>query len=265
MFEKQIGKTIPEVSHKIIEHPDRSVYYNHIHNHCEILLFISGNADYNIDGQLFTPSPYDMLFIPAATYHYLIPTSSAKYENYVIGFLPELIDESHYRKLFSPPLMISAKDDSELRSFFSRLELYAQMYSERDFSESASALIKELATYCSYKKDDLKFRKSDHITYVEDIIKYISDNVERPLSARDIAHRFLLSQSYVQNIFSQNMHIGLKKYIMQKKIYSAHSDIRCGMRPIDACEKYNFGDYSNFYRLYKKTFGVSPSGTTQDD
>lgn len=260
MFQRQIGKSILEVSHKCIEHPQRSVYFNHIHNHCEILLFISGDADYNIDGQVFRPSPYDMLFIPAATYHYLIPTSSARYENYVIGISPEIMSEEHYRKLFSPPLMINIKDDGELRSFFSRLDTYNKLYSDEDFFECASALIRELLTYCAYRKGELNFGRSGYITYIEDIVRYISDNIEKELNADIIAHHFLLSKSYVQNIFSQGMHIGLKKYIMQKKIYSAHADIAGGMRPVDACEKYNFGDYSSFYRLYKKTFNISPSG-----
>ena len=258
MFEKK-GDKIFEISHKCIEQPQRSVYFNHIHNHCEILLFISGNADYNIDGQIFKPSPYDMLFIPAATYHYLIPTSSARYENYVIGVPPEFIGGEHYEKLFSAPLMISIKDDDELRGFFSRIDLYKSLYSEKDFEECITALIKELFIYCAYKKDTLGVRKSGTAAYIESIVKYISENIESPLDSEIIAQHFHISRSYLQNLFSQSMHIGLKKYIMQKKIYSAHSDIINGLRPIEACEKYNFCDYSSFYRLYKKTFGISPS------
>ena len=259
MFEKQIGKSIFEVSHKCIEHPRKSVYFNHIHNHCEILLFISGNAKYNIDGQFFSPSPYDMLFIPAATYHYLIPTSSARYENYVIGISQDIVGEEHYKKLFSHPLMINIKDDAEIKGFFTRLDLYEKIYSAEDFESCVNALIRELVTYCSYKKRELNCGKVGSSTYIEDIVKYVSDHIEEELDADRIAHHFLLSKSYVQNIFSKEMHIGLKKYVMQKKIYSAHSDISNGMRPIDACEKYNFGDYSSFYRLYKKTFSHSPS------
>ena len=91
MFQRQIGSSVLEVSHKLMESPNQSVYFNHIHNHCEILLFIRGQADYNIDGQIFSPSPYDLLFIPAATYHYLIPTASVPYENYVIGIDPQTV------------------------------------------------------------------------------------------------------------------------------------------------------------------------------
>ena len=258
MFERRIGENIPEVSHKLIERPNRGVYFNHIHNHCEMLLFIRGEADYNIDGQIFTPSPFDLLFIPAATYHYLMPTASVPYENYVIGISPAVVGDKHYQKLFSPPLMINIKEDTELRSFFTRLDLYHENFSGEDFSRCAESLIRELVTYCSYGKNSLHSVHSGSIAYIDEIIGYITQNIEKPLDADGIAHHFLLSKSYVQNLFSQNMHIGLKKYIMQKKIYAAHADLGQGASPCEVCEKYAFGDYSIFYRLYKKTFSVSP-------
>lgn len=258
MFLEQIGDRILEVSHKRIECPTQSVYFNHIHNHCELLLFISGDADYNIDGQVYRPSPYDLLFIPAATYHYLIPTSSAPYENYVIGVHPSLFPAQQYQKLFSPPLMINAQEDEELRGFFTRLDRYHSLYAPADFARCAEALILELLTYCCYRKDSLHHVRSGSLNHIDEIVRYVTEHLEEPLDASIIAHHFLLSKSYVQNMFSQNMHIGLKKYIMQKKIYAAHADILRGMRPIDACEKYGFGDYSSFYRLYKRSFSDSP-------
>ena len=258
MFLKNIGKGFFEVSHKRIEVPNQSVYFNHIHNHCELLLFLSGDAHYNIDGKEFSPKAYDLIFIPAATYHYLMPTSDSPYENYVIGFDPDIISGEHYKKLFSAPLMINIKDDSELVGFFTRLDLYNDTYSEGDFALCAAALIRELVTYCSYAKDKLAGAHSGENTLIDKIINLINKNIEEPLDAERISEQLHLSVSYVQNVFSQRMHIGLKKYITQKKIYAAHADIARGMTPGEACEKYGFGDYSTFYRLYKKHFASSP-------
>ena len=93
---------------------------------------------------------------------------------------------------------------------------------------------------------------------VETMLGLIAENLEKPLDADFLAREMMLSKSYVQNIFTQKMHIGLKKFIMQKKIYAAHAELSGGASPMDVCEKYAFGDYSVFYRLYRKTFGVSP-------
>lgn len=258
MFQVRINDMIPEVSHKRIERPTQSVYFNHIHNHCELLLFISGQANYNIDGQVFSPSAYDLLFIPAATYHYLIPTASVPYENYVIGIDPSMIPSEHYNTLFTSPLMISIKDDPQLLNFFDQLDYYRSHYSSRDFNTCTSCTVQQLLTYCAYHKPELTSASSGSLPYIDGIIKYINANLESPLDAESIARHFSLSKSYVQNLFTQKMHIGLKKYIMQKKIYAAHADLSGGISPMDVCEKYAFGDYSIFYRLYKKTFETSP-------
>lgn len=258
MFQIAISDMIPEVSHKRIEHPTQNVYYNHIHNHCEILLFISGQADYNIDGQIYSPSPYDLLFIPAATYHYLIPTASIPYENYVIGIDPSCINSVHYNNLFTAPLMISIKEDPQLLQFFKQMDHDQRMYEPNDLEICTTCLIRQIITYCAYHKPELTSGSSGSLPYIDGIIQFINNNLELPLDADMIAHHFSLSKSYVQNLFTQKMHIGLKKYIMQKKIYAAHADLSRGNTPMEVCEKYAFGDYSIFYRLYCKTFETSP-------
>ena len=258
MFHAAIHDMIPEISHKRIDHPTQSVYFNHIHNHCELLLFISGQADYNIDGQVFSPSPYDLLFIPAATYHYLIPTASIPYENYVIGIDPGLIKPEHYQKLFTSPLMISIKEDPQLLHFFRQLDHDHTRYTASDFEVCADCLIRQLITYCAYHKAELTSVGCGALPYIDGIIQYINMHLDQPLDADIIAKHFSLSKSYVQNIFTQKMHIGLKKFIMQKKIYAAHADLSRGATPVEVCEKYAFGDYSVFYRLYCKTFETSP-------
>lgn len=258
MFQKKIGNDILEVSHKRIEHPGKSLYFKHIHNHCEILLFINSDVDYSIDGQIFKPAPYDLLFVPAATYHYVSAITPTPYENYVIGISPEFIPAAQYQKLFSPPLMIHVENDNELISFFKRLDFYHTCYEEEDFSHCAASLIRELVTYCSYQKDEWTSAHSENQTHIDKIIRYIAEHLEQPLDAEEIARECLLSKSYIQNIFSRHMRIGLKRYIMQKKIYAAHNDLLRGLSPNEACEKYCFGDYSVFYRLYKRTFHESP-------
>ncbi|MBR5011864.1 MAG: helix-turn-helix transcriptional regulator [Clostridia bacterium] len=258
MFSEQIGTQILEISHKRIESPSQSVYFNHIHNYGEILLFITGQANYNIDGQIFTPKPYDIFFVPAATYHYLIPTASVPHENYVIGIAPTFIDAEKYEKLFRTPMMFSLKDDLELYSYFKRLDSYYEQYSIDDFLCCAQCLVRELVTYCYYHKNALTSVCSTNLTHINNMITYIHEHLDQELDADKIAQHLMMSKSYVQNLFSQNMHIGLKKYIMQKKIHAAHMDISQGLTPSAVCDKYAFGDYSSFYRLYRKTFGVSP-------
>lgn len=258
MFERKIGNDIFELSHKLIPNPDKSTYINHIHSYCELLLFISGDVIFNIDGHLFEPKPYDLFLIPKATYHYMIPNCEVAYENYVIDLSPELMTNAQYDRIFSPPYKLNIRSNSELCEFFSRLDKYSEIYSESDFDSVSLMVVQELLKYCEYIRKAEKNHDSKKRGIVENIIEYISENLEEALNASSIASRFYISKSHLQNLFSQEMHISLKQYILQKKIFAANDDLKKGLSPGDVCKKYNFGDYTSFYRSYRKYFTIAP-------
>ena len=263
VFEAKLSYPIYEISHKYVETPDAEQYAQHMHECCEFLLFIQGDANYNIDGILHSPRPYDLLIIPKATYHYFIPKSPVPYENYVLDFHPNLIPQQHYKKLFSAPMIINIQNDAEFCHYFRMLDFYHKTYSPEDFAFASKSLLRELLVFCSYRLEESMVVESLRNPLVETMIRLISDNLESPLDADFLAREMMLSKSYVQNDFSQSMHIGLKQYISQKKIFAAQNDIMNGMSSADVCTKYGFSDYSVFFRLYKKTLGYSPRQTKQ--
>ena len=261
MFEVKAAYPIYEISHKRVDAPDANQYAKHIHSCCELLLFVSGDASYNIDGVLHTPRPYDLLLIPKTIYHYFIPHSPVPYENYVLDFHPSMTSPHHYKKLFSHPMILNIREDREFRHFFERLDYYHDTYSAEDFAVCANSLLRELLVFCSYRLKDAVRVEPERNALVDTMVRLIAENLEKPLDAEFLARELMLSKSYVQNVFSQSMHIGLKQYITQKKIFAAQNDLLGGMSSADVCAKYGFSDYSVFFRLYKKTLGYSPRQT----
>ena len=261
MFDVQSGYPIYEISHKRVEAPRALDYARHTHSCCEILLFVEGDAKYNVDGILHSPRPYDLLLIPKATYHYCIPQGDAPYENYVLDFHPSIVSPHHYKKLFSHPMIINISEDAEFRRFFELLDYYHKTYTAEDFAACANSLLRELLVFCSYRLKSAVRVESERNPLVETMLRLINENLEQPLDADFVARELMLSKSYVQNVFSQSMHIGLKQYIMQKKIFAAQNDLLSGFSSADVCAKYGFSDYSVFFRLYKKILGYSPRQT----
>ncbi len=261
MFEVKSGHPIFEISHKCVEVPIAAQYAQHTHSCCEVLLFVRGDANYNIDGILHDPKPYDLFIIPKATYHYVIPKSYTPYENYVLDFSPTLIPAPHAKKLFAKPTIINIREDVDFCRFFHTFDTYYETYSQEDFAICAKALLRELLIYCSYRMDSSVHVEPSRNPVVDAMLSLIAENLEKPLDADFLAKEMMLSKSYVQNVFSQSMHIGLKQYITQKKIFAAQNDILNGMSAADVCAKYEFSDYSSFFRLYKKTLGYSPRET----
>lgn len=257
MFEERIDPLIYDISHKLVSSPLQTQYHSHMHNYCELLLFVSGDAEYMIDGQLYRLQRYDLLLIPSTAYHRLLPKSAAPYENYVIDFSASLITPEHYKKIFTPPYIVNIREDRQMRRYFSLLDFYHEHYSPEDFCKCAMNVIHEILIYCSYQSKSPLLAQSSE-SPVDRMLQFIAENIEKPLDAAVIADHMALSRSYVQNSFCQVMHTGLKQYIMEKKILCAHNDLVNGMQPGQVAEKYSFSEYSVFFRQYKKVFGCSP-------
>ena len=57
------------------------------------------------------------------------------------------------------------------------------------------------------------------------------------------------------------MGIPPKQYVLQKKMALANKLIREGISPTDAASELGYENYSSFYRMYVKQYGVMPKNT----
>lgn len=232
--------------------------FNHMHFSNELLLFLKGSTKYMIDGQEYHLQPYDMLIVPKGTYHYMVSNNTIPHVLNIINFFDDLLPEDVLEKLVKPPHIFNIKNDPFVTQFLDALRFMYNAYSEKDFERSCEGLIRELLTYCCYMPKIL-VPSSNQNPIIDKILEYISSHIEEPLDAERISKALNLSPSHIQNTFSQYMKIGLKQYITQKKIIEAQSALLSGMSASDVAAKYHFNDYSTFYRVYKKSFGTSPS------
>ena len=255
-------KDYVHVSHCSEESPQQWIYERHLHENYEILLLISGDVDYNIDGQNYSLLPYDLVFIPSLAYHFVTPKSNNVYENYVINFSHNFIDEERLNKLFIPPYIKNISQASKLRRIFSNFDFYHETFSPSDFEEVSHYLINEillLSCYSSFDKENL--HQTSEQSIIPLITSYISKHLEAELNVDILSQELRFSKSYIKNCFSNVMGVGIQHYINQKKIRAAHIDILNGMEVSRAAEKYGYDDYSSFYRQYLKIIGMSPSKT----
>ena len=253
--------SIYHISHCQRNDPMDFAFHRHFHTNYELLLVIDGDVHYNIDGQEYILKPYDLLFIPASTYHFVIPVSNARYENYVLNFNQDFFEDDSLLALFAQPRVLNIYTDRMLHRMFGLFDLYFHTYSEKDFGTAAHHLLSEILLYAKYKlrNIDSSLPTAQTSPMISKITSYIAENLRESLDSDVIATELNFSKSYLQNVFSSTMGIGLQQYINQKKIHAAHHDILGGMSPSDAAVKYSYHNYSSFYRQYKKFFGHSPT------
>lgn len=250
---------IQHLSHLCKQMPMGAVFHRHFHTNYEILLVITGNVHYNIDGEQYILKPYDLLLIPPSTYHFVIPVSNTPYENYVLNFSPEILDADQ-RALFLKPKIINISSDLLLHRMFGLLDTYHAMYSDADLAKASGYLLSEILLYIRHALQNRTYPKplKDSNPTISHIVCYITDNLRSELNCDIIAQQVGFSKSHLQNLFSKYMGIGLQQYINQKKIHAAHYDMQKGMAPSVAAAKYGYRSYSSFFRQYKTFFGNPP-------
>lgn len=261
MFIYKEDNMISEISHCSTTVPASSMYSKHYHREYELYYILRGNVNFNIDGAYFALKPYDLVFVPTLTEHFVSPMSDEEHDRYVINFDARFFDVQKLGNIFSPPYVINIRDDMRLRRMFELFDYFYETYLTEDFKVSAENLFKDILINLTYKPKEIISHSEVNYNLILKITAYISKNIETELSSGIIAEQMNFSKSYIQNQFSKTMGIGLQTYINRKKIYAAHSDILNGMSPYRAAEKYCYNDYSSFFRQYKKIFNISPKNS----
>lgn len=234
-------------------------YYRHSHTRYELYVFFAGNAEFIIEDRIFQMTPGTILLIPPNTYHYAaLKDSDTAYDRLVINFdrvfvFPEL--HPFLDGASNPYQWSREKYDPYLRD----LEHSIALYASRDKALLIQIFLNRLLIDLKYLKKSTASSQMLNPT-VTQILAYINEHIHEPLSLKTISENVFLNQSYLSQLFSAYMKIGVMDYVKQKKIYLAEEMIHGeGVSPTEAGKRLGFVDYSTFYRLYKKYLGEAPS------
>lgn len=110
-----------------------------------------------------------------------------------------------------------------------------------------------------YELSEDKDMPSKENSFVSDVVSYINEHYTEILSIDEIAKEFFLSKYHLSRIFKTNVGLSLWDYVITKRLSYFNDLMRNGKTVKDACFSSGFQNYSNFYRLYKKHFGITPN------
>ncbi len=245
------------------EHPLQSDFPMHAHGHFEMLIFLSGDITYLVEGNSYTPKPWDILLFDIAETHKVQVHSDAPYERVVIQADSKMFSELFPTSLLFAPFQgrvlghdnilhpADFKDD-----FWQRC---INRLTESDPADRISAMSLILQIF-----NELRTAFSHHVvnsgedSTASRIVRYVNSHITEPLSAADIAKQFFISRTALYALFRETTGSGIHDYINVKRLIMAQSLLRAGERPTRVAEQCGFGDYTTFYRAYRARFGTSP-------
>ncbi len=94
---------------------------------------------------------------------------------------------------------------------------------------------------------------------VSKTIKYIDEHFTDEINCSEIAQKLFISKYRLEHLFKEQIGISLWEYIIIKRLMLANELIQKKYSIENASYSAGFCNYSNFFRLYKKHYNMTPS------
>lgn len=225
------------------------------HPYHEIILFLGERAELFSDLGHTQILPDTLIVIPKETYHRLnIKGDPLAYHRCVIDFpdlplLQPLIDGGMRR-------LLVGQVTPQIEFLFQKLIDTANGTTDEAtasllLSSCLPILLSELWSYGTLG--------STLPLLAEQCLSYIHRHLTEDLSVERVAKELNVSPSLLSHSFRREMNISFYQYVLKKRLTLAFQRIQEGAGAALAASECGFCDYSNFYRQYKKAFGVAPS------
>lgn len=245
----------------------------HYHEFNKIIIFISGNVTYLIEGKAYKLKPWDILLVSGSEVHKPLIDVSEPYERIVIWVNSRFLEHHNINDC-----NLLASFELAVKQKFNMLRLSSELLSNIkhilpqledacksiDFGSSLlkKSLLLQLLIYINRLYMGMgNIEEISDIQYDETIgaiLDYINENIREELSIDDLAIRFYMSKYYLMHKFKKQTGYTIHNYILQKRLIMSNSLIKSGKSITEVCAECGFGGYSSFFRAFKNMFGVSP-------
>ena len=93
---------------------------------------------------------------------------------------------------------------------------------------------------------------------VNDMINYINRHYTEDITLDILANKFHFSKYYISHLFRDYVGVSPYDYLITRRLYLFNDLVRQKQSIRQASFAVGFNNYSNFFRLYKKHFGITP-------
>lgn len=241
--------------------PSPKSFHRHMHDTYEILYVMHGRGRYIIEGNTYEMRSGSLILVSPYVYHSVEIDPAVPYERCVINFdpshLPEVAKTLESFDMQEGSLFYTAASvTAALPPVFEKIGQLSSLPSEHH-AAYAKLILEEILILLS-TADTSKAEECEVLG--ARVIKYLNRRfeIEKNLSLDAIAGHFFVSKYYLCRAFKKHNGISVHGYLTQKRVMYARQLMEAGETASGAAYRVGFGDYSAFYRAYKKVMGRSP-------
>lgn len=196
---------------------------------------------------------------------YLEKEKAERVSSVLIDSVKEFIKEKQYPNLKYYLIGLMGIISKEMRKLhilpekaFAFNSISIDLIEEKLNDENAVDLLGELIEFLMYTIEEKKQPTLLHQT-VNEVIQYIDQKVQSPMTVEGLAQKFDVSTSHLSRIFREHAGITLVEYINIKKVEESQYYLRFSNQKIsDISDNFNFCNQSYYTRIFKKYTGFTP-------
>lgn len=249
----------------------------HAHGHVELNYLIGASMEYEIDGKIITIPPNRMVCFWAAVPHRLSSINRIKdAPKLKLGNIYYPLDAfltlPHIAEIQIAVLAGGLVILPEEAISFLKIRSWYKDYRSKN-SENLDVLKMELNVMLRRAQlDGLEFIIPPHtssnknhafnITHIHHVVammRYILENLSTPMTNADVAAVTGLHQNYALNLFSEMMHIPMKRFIIRMRLLKARAMLMESNTAIcSVAEDSGFSSISQFYHHFVLAYNLTP-------
>lgn len=247
---------------------------NHLHYDKDLVIeyFRKGTTSKHIEGNIYSICEGDIVIITPAELHVPLRTDDCYIEKISIHISESLLsvfggDQTvFFDKIVNKEKGIGNIIISDIvRELGLDKELDQCLRYAQDFSLESQVLlsckiIELLAKISKFiEKDTIKdLSPTSSNKIINQMINYINRHYTEDITLDILAEKFHFSKYYISHLFKDYVGVSPYDYLIIRRLYICNDLIRGKHTIKEACFLVGFHNYSNFYRLYKKHFKITP-------
>lgn len=242
----------------------------HSHTFYEILYCQSGNLEYLLGTERYRLQRGDIVIIPpgvshrplfleqlAEPYRRTVLWVSCHFTEIIAGTFPALqMLSQHY-------LLRTGGTQWELLSQYFRAALRESEQRELGWEAAMVAQTELLCVNMARAAAKLSPPQSERRELLDEIMLYIEHHMTEKLSLEQTAQHFHVSASTISQLFRKRMDVSFYHFVTQRRLIAAKNLIQTGASLEQTASEVGFGDYSNFYRAFRREYGITPAAYRQ--
>jgi AraC-like DNA-binding protein len=245
----------------------------HYHDFNKIIIFISGEVTYIIEGKSYKLKPWDILLVGRNDLHLPIISDSTAYERKILWLNPVFLEEHNrnncnllncYQLASERKLNLIRSSKTDIPALKQLLDDLENTIMDKSFGNDIlkNSLFLQLMVKINRMflgmEDKLHIDDIQYDPRIEDLLSHINANLDAELSIDYLSNKFFLNKYYLMHLFKQETGYTLYSYIQKKRAIKASDLLKSGMQAGEVCSQCGFMDYSTFVRAFKKEFNLSP-------